>query len=57
MLVTSPGTVVEDTVFAAVRDLLLHLLKTQQGEVVARPTAEVVLNFFIRRTTEAYMYC
>ena len=31
VLVTSPGTAVEDTVFAAVRDLLLHLLASQQG--------------------------
>ena len=31
VLVTAPCTAVEDSVFAAVRDLLLHLLATQQG--------------------------
>ena len=32
VLVTAPCTAVEDTVFASVRDLLLHLMATQRGE-------------------------
>ena len=38
VLVSAPSTAVEDGVFAAVRGLLLHLLTTQQGQVISSPS-------------------